>query len=271
MLDSVDLSQSLDRETYVREIALYQLQLQELSHQIRVQDRPAMVVFEGPDSISADDLILRVTETLDPRTCIVHPVDDPDGVDLAHHHLYRFWRRLPPRRTIGVFDGSWYRERLVSRVAGRLSDDDWARALREINSFERQVADFGTIVVKFWLHASLGEHLQQNEHEEGVLYQVWEFPSAVWRSPERREAYQEAVNEMLFKTSTLSGAWTIVESDDSWWAEVKTLSTLVETLSWALNYQPRALRIDPEKVNQEAAASKKAKEGKKKKKKKGKK
>jgi AMP-polyphosphate phosphotransferase len=267
MLDSVDLSQSLDRETYVRDVALYQLQLQELSQQVRAQNRPALVVFEGPDSISADDLILRITENLDPHTCIVHPIDDPDGIDLAHHHLYRFWRRLPPRGKIGIFDGSWYREMLVSRVSGHLSDEGWARALREINSFERQVADFGTIVVKFWLHASLDERLQQDEGEEGVLYQVWEFPSAVWNSPERREAYQDAVNEMLFKTSTLSGSWTIVESDDGWWAEVKTLSTLVETLSWALNYQPRTLRINPVEAEQEAPASKKA-SGKKKKKRK---
>jgi polyphosphate kinase 2 (PPK2 family) len=237
MLDSVDLSRSLDRETYVRDVALYQLQLEEMSHQIRAQDRPALIVFEGPDSISADDLILRITENLDPRICVVHPADTPDGVDLAHHHLYRFWRLLPPRGMIGIFDGSWYREMLVSRVAGRLGDEQWARALREVNSFERQVADFGTIVVKFWLHAS----------------------------PETQEAYQDAVNEMLFKTSTLSGSWTIIESDDSWWAEVKTLATLVETLAWALNYQPRALRIDPVKANQEAAAGKKAR-GKKKKK-----
>jgi polyphosphate kinase 2 (PPK2 family) len=268
MLDSVDLSQSLDRDSYIRDVALYQLQLQELSHQIRAQERPALVVFEGPDSISADDLILRITENLDPHLCVVHPIDDPDGIDLVHHHLFRFWRRLPPRGKIAIFDGSWYRHVLVNRVGGYLSDEAWERAQREINSFERQVADFGAIVVKFWLHASLGEHLQPNEGDEGMPYQVWELPSAVWRNPERREAYQEAVNEMLFKTSTLSGSWTIVESDDGWWAEVKTLSTLVETLSWALNYQPRALRINPERASQETAASKKSK---KKKKNKGKK
>jgi polyphosphate kinase 2 (PPK2 family) len=270
MLDSVDLSLSLDRETYVRDMALHQLQLQEMSQQIRAQERPALVVFEGPDSISADDLILRITENLDPHICVVHPVDAPDGIDLAHHHLYRFWRRLPPRGKIGIFDGSWYREMLVSRVQGQLGDEGWVRAQREINSFERQVADFGTIVVKFWLHASLEEYLQGPESAQGgesTLPQGWKFPSAVWHSPERRQVYQEAVNEMLFTTSTLSGSWTIVESDDGWWAEVKTLSTLVETLAWALNYQPRALRINPEKADQEApgkkAKGKKKKKGKK--------
>ena len=96
----------------------------------------------------------RITEQLDPRGYVVYPISAPQGEDKTRHYLYRFWRRLPERGQIAIFDRSWYGRVLVERVEGFATEAEWKRAYKEINSFERQLRDYGTILVKFWIHIS---------------------------------------------------------------------------------------------------------------------
>ena len=85
---------------------------------------------------------------------MVYPIAAPQGEDKTRHYLYRFWRRLPERGQIAIFDRSWYGRVLVERVEGFAPEEAWKRAYKEINSFERQLRDFGTILAKFWIHIS---------------------------------------------------------------------------------------------------------------------
>jgi len=108
-----------------------------------------VITFEGWDAAGKGGAIKRLTEKLDPRGYVVYPISAPIGEDKTHHYLYRFWRRLPERGQIAVFDRSWYGRVMVERVEGFCSEAEWKRAYREINSFERQLHDAGTILVKF--------------------------------------------------------------------------------------------------------------------------
>jgi polyphosphate kinase 2 (PPK2 family) len=129
---------------------------------------------------------------------------------------------------------------LVERVEGFATEAAWKRAYREINSFERQLADYGTILMKFWIQISREEQLRRFKERESSGYKAWKLTSEDWRNREKWDIYQEAVEEMLLKTSTLPAPWTVVEGNDKWWARVKVLSTVVETLSRELHYKPRA-------------------------------
>jgi polyphosphate kinase 2 (PPK2 family) len=262
MLDTVDLSLKLDRDTYVRDLTRYQLQLRELGYQVYVQKRPVVILYEGWDAAGKGGNIKRVTERLDPRGYSVYPIAAPQGEDKTHHYLYRFWRRLPERGQIAIFDRSWYGRVMVERIEGFCTEDEWKRAYREINSFERQLADYGTILVKFWIHISREEQLQRFELRADTAYKSWKLTDEDWRNREKWTAYKEAVTEMILKTSTLTAPWTIVEGNDKWWARVKALSTLVEVLSRELNYEPR----DPLEVEAEKKAAKALRKKKKKKK-----
>ena len=239
MLDTIDLSLSLDHETYVAELTRRQLQLRELGYQVYVQKRPVVIVFEGWDAAGKGGCIKRLTERLDPRGYAVHPIAAPTEEDSTRHYLYRFWRRLPERGQIAIFDRSWYGRVLVERIEGLCTEEEWKRAYREINSFERQLVDYGTILIKFWLHISKDEQLRRFEERERTPYKSWKLTSEDWRNREKWEEYETAVNEMLLKTSTLTAPWTVVEGNDKWWARVKTLSTVVDTLSRELDYKPR--------------------------------
>jgi polyphosphate kinase 2 (PPK2 family) len=234
MLESIDLSLKLDRKEYLRDLIKCQVRLRELGYQVYVQKRPVIMVFEGWDAAGKGGAIKRVTEKLDPRGYVVHPIAAPAGEDKTHHYLWRFWRRLPERGQIAIFDRSWYGRVMVERIEGFCTEEEWKRAYREINQFERQLVDYGTILFKFWMHISQEEQLARFQERENIEYKAWKLTAEDWRNREKWDRYQEAVDEMLVKTSTITAPWTVAEGNDKWYGRVKVLRTIVEGLEGAL-------------------------------------
>ena len=111
-------TRKLDRQSYVEELTRRQIQLRELGYQVYQQKRPVIIAFEGWDAAGKGGAIKRTTEKLDPRGYVVYPISAPQGEDKTRHYLYRFWRRLPERGQIAIFDRSWYGRVLVERVEG---------------------------------------------------------------------------------------------------------------------------------------------------------
>jgi len=238
MLETLDLSKKLERDAYVKEVTRRQIELRELGYQIYVQKRPVIILFEGWDAGGKGGAIKRTTEKLDPRGYVVYPIAAPQGEDKTRHYLYRFWRRLPERGQIAVFDRSWYGRVLVERVEGFAKEEEWKRAYKEINSFERQLRDFGTILAKFWIHISREEQLRRFEERKASGYKAWKLTDEDWRNREKWGVYEDAVEEMLVKTSTRTAPWCLIEGNDKYWARTKVLSKLVEILSTNLAYTP---------------------------------
>ncbi len=269
MLDTIDLSKSLTREEYVPNLIRYQLQLRELAYQLYVQQRTLIIVYEGWDAGGKGGNIKRVTERLDPRGYEVFSIAAPKGEDATHHYLWRFWRRLrpPDEKQVLIFDRSWYGRVMVERIEGFCTEEEWKRAYREINEFERQLADFGMIVAKFWIHISSDEQLRRFQERERTAYKQWKLTDEDWRNREKWDVYEEAVNDMLLRTSTATAPWTIVEGNDKWYARVKALRTLVELLSKELNHRPAEPVLKGSKAQENSNGADKVKKGKKGKKK----
>jgi len=240
MLQSIDLTKSLSKEEYVRDLVRYQLQLRALAYQLYVQKRPMVIVYEGWDAGGKGGNIKRVTEKLDPRGYEVFPIAAPQGEDKTHHYLWRFWRRLKPpdEKQILIFDRSWYGRVMVERIEGFCTEAEWKRAYREINEFERQLVDHGTILAKFWIQISRDEQLARFELRRETPYKAWKLTDEDWRNRKKWDDYEEAVNDMLLKTSTLTAPWTIVEGNCKWYARIKVLRTLVDLMTGELNYVP---------------------------------
>ncbi len=229
-LQRVDLSLRIDDDEYHQELKRLQAKLYLLGLQVYHQKRPVVLVFEGWDAAGKGGAIQRLTAELDPRAYTVHAIAAPAGDDKARHYLYRFWRRLPPRGQFAVFDRSWYGRVLVERVEGFARPDEWRRAYAEINQFERQLVDFGTIIAKFWMHISPEEQLRRFEARQHVPYKAWKLTDEDWRNREKWPAYLEAADEMLLRTSTPFAPWTIVEAEDKKYARIKVLRVTVAAL-----------------------------------------
>jgi polyphosphate kinase 2 (PPK2 family) len=231
LLDRLDLDQRLDEATYQAERKRLQAHIYQLGLAIYQQQRPVVLVFEGWDAAGKGGAIQRLTANLDPRSNTVHAIAAPTGDDKARHYLYRFWRRLPPRGAIAIFDRSWYGRVLVERIEGFARPDEWQRAYAEINEFERQLIDFGTIVAKFWLHFSPDEQLRRFTERQNVPYKAWKLTDEDWRNREKWPAYEAAANEMIYRTSTPTAPWTLVAAEDKRFARIKVLSTVVQRLA----------------------------------------
>jgi polyphosphate kinase 2 (PPK2 family) len=238
MLDTIDLSTSLTKQEYVHDLIRYQLQLRALAYQLYVQKRPLVLIFEGWDAAGKGGAIKRVTEKLDPRGYEVYSIAAPQGEDKTHQYLWRFWRRLKPpdEKQVLIFDRSWYGRVMVERLEGFCTEEAWKRAYREINEFERQLVDFGTILLKFWIHISKEEQLKRFELRQDTPYKAWKLTAEDWRNREKWEVYAQAVDDMLLKTSTITAPWTVVEGNDKWYARVQTLKTIVDAVSRELDY-----------------------------------
>jgi polyphosphate kinase 2 (PPK2 family) len=235
MLENVDLSLRLDRPAYDRQLKSLQNRLHLLAFQVYQQKRPVVIAFEGWDAAGKGGAIKRLTERIDPRGYVVHPIAAPAGEDKEHHYLYRFWRRLPEAGQVAVFDRSWYGRVLVERVEHFAKDSEWLRAYSEINEFERQIVDFGTIVFKFWLHISPEEQLKRFQERQNTPYKAWKLTPEDWRNRAKWNDYHRAVDDMVLKTSTPRAAWTIVEANDKYYARIKVLRTVVDKLSKELD------------------------------------
>ncbi|MGE5137936.1 MAG: polyphosphate kinase [Rudaea sp.] len=230
MLETIDLSQRLPEGTYKQELDDLQNRLRYLGLQVFHRERPVVIGFEGWDAAGKGGTIKRLTEQLDPRTFVVWPISAPEGEDKNHHYLYRFWRRIAPRGRIAIFDRTWYGRVLVERVEGFATAEQWQRAYGEINEFEHDLTDFGTILLKFWLHISPEEELKRFEARENTPYKAWKLTPEDWRNRQKWDQYYAAVDEMLARTSTEKAPWTVVPAEDKHFGRIYTLRTIVERL-----------------------------------------
>ncbi|MDE6941687.1 MAG: phosphate--AMP phosphotransferase, partial [Lachnospiraceae bacterium] len=196
---------------------------------------PGIIAYEGWDAAGKGGNIKRITEALDPRGFEVHPIASPEPHEKARHYLWRFWNRLPKTGHIAVFDRTWYGRVMVERLEGFCRENDWQRAYNEINEFERELADWGAVIIKFWVQIDKDTQLARFNERQNTPAKQWKITEEDWRNREKWDLYEGAVNEMLQKTNTSYAPWHILESNDKRYARLKALRIVIEALEKALD------------------------------------
>ncbi|HUB05701.1 MAG TPA: polyphosphate kinase [Myxococcales bacterium] len=192
--------------------------------------RRAVVAFEGFDAAGKGGAIRRLVGGLDPRSVNVWPIGPPRPDEQGRHYLYRFWARLPVPGTIAVFDRSWYGRVLVERVEKLAPREAWRRAYREINEFERALVDDGVDVVKIFLAIDAKEQLRRLEARLRDPYKQWKLTEDDLRARARWDAYVEAADEMLDRTSKKRRRWHLVAANDKPYARRRVLELVTREL-----------------------------------------
>jgi len=234
LLSALDLTLKLEKDDYKKQLARYQDRLNELVWSRKFRKRSLVLVFEGNDAAGKGGSIRRVTEFLDPRRYRVNQFAAPTDEEKAQPYLWRFWRRLPRRGHIAIFDRSWYGRVLVERVEGFCSEADWRRAYNAINDFEKEMGEAGSIVVKFWLAIDKDEQERRFQAREETGYKRYKITDEDWRNREKWDEYAEAVCDMIDLTSTSAAPWVLVEAKDKLFARVKVLKTVCEQIEKTL-------------------------------------
>ena len=232
-LRDVDLSPALTDEEYEKQLKKLQKRLGELHNVIYRKKIPVILCYEGWDAAGKGGNIRRIARPLDPRGCDVMPIASPEPHEKNRQYLWRFWTRLPRSGHVCIFDRTWYGRVMVERLEGFCSEDDWKRAYNEINEFERQLTDWGAVVIKFWIHIDQDTQLQRFNDRQNTPEKAWKLTEEDWRNREKWPQYEEAIDEMLEKTSTKNAPWVIIESNDKKYARIKALRIVIDALEKA--------------------------------------
>ena len=220
----------LTEEEYHRELDKCQKKLAKLHNELYRKRIPVIIAYEGWDAAGKGGNIKRITGALDPRGYEVHPIASPEPHEKARHYLWRFWTRLPKTGHIAIFDRTWYGRVMVERLEGFCSENDWQRAYNEINEFEKELTDWGAIVIKFWVQIDKDVQLERFTDRQNTPEKQWKITDEDWRNREKWDLYETAVDEMLQKTNTTTAPWYVLESNDKKYARIKALKILIEEI-----------------------------------------
>lgn len=215
------------RKDYDELLVSYQQKARDIQYLLFKRKIPLMIVYEGWDAAGKGGNIMRLVHRMNPRGYDVVAVSRATTSELDHHYLRRFYQNFPRAGHITIFDRSWYGRVLVERVEGYCAQNEWKRAYREINEMEELFVTSGGGLIKFWLEISRDEQYRRFIARQDDPLKQWKITDEDWRNREKWDAYEVAINEMLARTSTSVAPWTIIGSDDKYFARLKTLETLI--------------------------------------------
>lgn len=221
---------TVEQEEYSARLKELQKELAKLHGKLYKKKIPVVVAFEGWDAAGKGGAIKRVGSALDPRGYEAVPVAAPTAMEKSRHYLWRFWTKLPKDGHITIFDRTWYGRVMVERLEGFTPKERCAMAYKEINEFERELSQNGVIVIKFWMQIDKDEQLRRFTDRMNTPEKRWKITDEDWRNREKWDSYEQAIDEMIQKTSTKTAPWTIVEGNDKKYARLKVLETMIERI-----------------------------------------
>ncbi|HEY2943189.1 MAG TPA: polyphosphate kinase 2 family protein [Vicinamibacteria bacterium] len=239
--------------------------LRELQERLYAYDRWALLlIFQAMDAAGKDSTIEHVMSGVNPQGCQVYSFKQPSAEELDHDYLWRTNRCLPERGRIGVFNRSYYEEVLVVRVhkgilAGEklptdlVDEDIWKRRFKDINAFERYLAQNGTAIVKFFLHVSKEEQRRRFLARLDEPQKNWKFSLSDVKEREHWDEYMAAYEDMLERTSTEHAPWYVIPADHKWFMRMAVADVVVSTLE---KLKPEYPTITEEKRRELEAARK---------------
>lgn len=235
MLDTLNLDLALDKNTYNTQIESLMRQLQSLQKACWDKKQPMVVVLEGWAAAGKGGLVKKMVGYMDPRGFTVHPIWPPSVEEQKYPFLWRFWKQLPARGSIGIFYHSWYIHVLEDRLFQRVEAAQVPPVMQQINAFERQLVDDGAAIAKFWIHLSQKELKKRLKKYASNSLESWRVRPEDWQQEKNYDQYVALAEEMLIHTSTGPAPWTLVEGDCQRWARVKVLTQFVATITEALD------------------------------------
>lgn len=227
-LSKLDLNKEISQDEYDDKKEKLQRRAGELIYRYWMEGIPCVIVFEGTDAAGKGGAIERLTRHMDPRGYDVATTAAPTKNEDAYHYLWRFYRTLPEKGRLTIYDRSWYGRVLVERVEGFTAKNRWQDAYHEINEMEHNLIHEGTLLLKFLIIIDKNEQKDRFDARENDPEKSYKLTDEDWRNHEKFADYEEAMNDMIEQTSTKEAPWTIVEGNQKHYARIKVLETFIE-------------------------------------------
>jgi PPK2 family polyphosphate:nucleotide phosphotransferase len=204
-----------------------------------------LICIQGMDTAGKDSLIREVFKALNARGVVVHSFKVPTEIELKHDYLWRHYLALPARGKFGVFNRTHYENVLVTRVhpeyimgenlpdvnaVSDVNDSFWDKRFKQINNFEKHIAENGTIIFKFFLHLSKDEQKSRLLRRLDKPEKNWKFSPGDLKERKLWDRYQDCYEEALNRTSKAHAPWYAIPADDKPTARYILAKTLLDTL-----------------------------------------
>lgn len=228
MLEKIDLSRKMSKKECKELMDRFEPQLSMLQRELKARKIPVTIIFEGFGAAGKGTLINELILPMDPRGFKVYTIQKPTKEEEMHPYLWRFWQKLPEAGRINVFDRSWYTKIVEAGAEKKKDHDKIENAYNDILDFEEELAQDGMLILKFFLHISAKEQKKRFKALEDNKETKWRVTEEDWKHNKDYDEWLQAYEEMIQKTDTAYGSWTIVEATDREYAKVKIISKVIE-------------------------------------------
>lgn len=194
------------------------------------QHQSMLIILQGMDTSGKDGTIRHVFSRVNPQGCYVHSFKEPTEVELAHDFLWRVHKNAPGKGSIGIFNRSQYEDVLVARVRNLVPKSVWSVRYKEINNFEKLLANNNTIILKFFLHISYDEQAERLQARKEDKDKAWKLSASDWETRQYWSDYQQAYEDALSKCSTGDAPWYIVPANRKWYRNLAVSHMIAHTM-----------------------------------------
>jgi PPK2 family polyphosphate:nucleotide phosphotransferase len=206
-----------------------------------------LIVLQGLDTAGKDGVVTHILRSVNPLGCRVTNFKQPSAEEQAHDFLWRAHRVTPDHGAIAIFNRSHYEGVLVERVHHFIDKKELKQRYRQINDFERLLAETGTTIVKFFLNISKGEQLSRFKDRLDDPDKQWKISESDYKERDYWDDYMEAYEEALSACSLENAPWYVIPSDHKWFRDLAASQILAETFADMKIAAPKPT-VDLEKI-----------------------
>jgi PPK2 family polyphosphate:nucleotide phosphotransferase len=218
--------------------------------------RSLLLCLQGMDTAGKDGTINHIFSAMNPKGCRVVDFRQPSAEELAHDFLWRVHKTVPAAGEVVIFNRSHYEDVLVVRVHHLVSKAVWSLRYDHINTFEQELADHGTHILKFFLHISKDEQLRRFKDRLDDPAKQWKISEADYAEREYWDKYIHAYEDALSRCSTEGAPWFVIPSDHKWFRNLALARIVVEHLEGMKMRYPKPT-VDVDNIRREYHAAKK--------------
>ncbi len=234
MLETADLTKKVTKEEYKKLAPTLGERLAALQQPLRQAKLPVVILFEGWGAAGKGGLVGKLIENFDPRGFFVSSFIAPTELERREPVLWRYWKAIPKQGQIAIFDRSWYLDVTTARIEEKLDDKTVEKRLRDISTFERQLTDGGTLILKFFIHIDKKEQKKRFEKLQQDKDTAWRVTDLDWQRNRRYEEYRRAFDEALQETNTANAPWCVISGMDRRAAALDVFAAVVDGIDGAL-------------------------------------
>jgi len=225
-LKSLDFP-TLDEKTYEQRLPILQQQLMAYQQMVYLKGERVVIAVEGTDASGKGGMIKTLIESMDPRGYRVHSIGAPFGHELNEHYLQRFWRRIPRRGNIAIFDRTWYGRVLIEKIELQIPEKKWKAAYDEIEAFEAQLTNEGFLLIKLFLHITKDEQKKRFLRRLNNPEKSWKLTSADLHTRLYWDEYQQEYQHMLDKSEKTGFPWQVIAANEKYSARLQSLEAII--------------------------------------------